>query len=69
MSVLVAIGVDDTGHREVIGVAEGMKEDKASWEQFIRSMIERGLKGGRRVVGDRGAGLVATGGDMMPQAR
>ena len=54
VSVLVAIGVDDTGHREVIGVAEGMKEDKASWEQFIRSMIERGLKGrqarGRRQV-------------------
>ena len=53
VSVLVAIGVDDTGHREVIGVAEGMKEDKASWEQFIRSMIERGLKGVRLVVGDR----------------
>ena len=30
MSVPVAIGVNDTGHREVIGVAEGMKEDKAS---------------------------------------
>ena len=60
MSVLVAIGVDDTGHREVIGVAEGMKEDKASWEQFIRSMIERGLKGVR---------LVATVGEMLPQAR
>ena len=30
VSVLVAIGVDDTGHREVVGVAEGMKEDKAS---------------------------------------
>ena len=35
VSVLVAIGVDDTGHREVIGVAEGMKEDKARWEQFM----------------------------------
>ena len=30
MSVPVAIGVDDTGHREVVGVAEGMKEDRAS---------------------------------------
>jgi len=69
VSVLVAIGVDDTGHREVIGVAEGMKEDKASWEQFIRSMIERGLKGVRLVVGDRCAGLVATVGEMLPQAR
>ena len=30
VSVLVAIGVDDTGRREVVGVAEGMKEDRAS---------------------------------------
>ena len=52
-----------------IGVAEGMKEDKASWEQFIRSMIERGLKGVRLVVGDRCAGIVATVGEMLPQAR
>lgn len=69
VSVLVAIGVNAEGHREVIGVAEGMKEDKASWEQFIRSMIERGLKGVRLVVGDRCAGLVATVGEMLPQAR
>lgn len=40
VSVLVAIGVDDTGHREVVGVAEGMKEDRASWEQFVRSLID-----------------------------
>ena len=68
VSVLVAIGVDDTGHREVIGVTEGMKEDKASWEQFIRSLIERGLKGVRLVVGDRCAGLVSTVNAMLPDA-
>lgn len=69
VSVLVAIGVDDTGHREVVGVAEGMKEDKASWEQFVRSMIERGLRGVRLVVGDRCAGLVSTVNSMLPKAR
>ena len=69
VSVLVAIGVNAEGHREVIGVAEGMKEDRDSWEQFVRSMIERGLKGVRLVVGDRCAGLVATVGAMLPQAR
>ena len=47
-------------HRKVIGVAEGMKEDSASWEQFVRGMIERGLRGVRLVVGDRCAGLVST---------
>ena len=67
--MLVAVGVDDTGHREVIGVAEGMKEDKGSWEQFIRSLIERGLKGVRLVVGDRCAGLVSTVNAMLPDAR
>ena len=55
--------------REVIGVAEGMKEDGASWEQFVRSMIERGLRGVRLVVGDRCAGLVSTVGSMLPNAK
>ena len=69
MSVLVAIGVDGDGHREVIGVAGGKKEDSASWEQFVRSMIERGLRGVRLVVGDRCAGLVSTVDSMLPKAR
>ena len=69
VSVLVAIGVDSEGHREVIGVAEGVKEDGDSWEQFVRGMIERGLKGVRLVVGDRCAGLVSTVNSMLPKAR
>lgn len=69
VSVLVAIGVDRDGRREVIGVAEGMKEDSASWEQFVRSMIERGLGGVRLVVGDRCAGLVSTVNSMLPNAK
>ena len=68
VSVLVAIGVDAEGHREVIGVAEGMKEDAASWRQFVRGMIERGLRGVRLVVGDRCAGLVSTVDEMLPKA-
>ena len=67
--MLVAIGVNAEGHREVIGVAEGMKEDAASWRGFIRSLIERGLKGVRLVVGDRCAGLVSTIGELLPEAR
>ena len=69
VSVLVAIGADGDGRREVIGVAEGMKEDSASWEQFVRSMIERGLGGVGLVVGDRCAGLVSTVSSMLPNAR
>ena len=69
VSILVAIGVSKDGHREVIGVADGMREDSSSWEQFFRGMIERGLKGVRLVVGDRCAGLVSTVDSMLPKAR
>ena len=69
VGILVAIGVSKDGHREAVGVAEGMGEDSASWERFFRGMIERGLKGVRLVVGDRCTGLVATVDSMLPKAR
>ena len=69
VSVLVAIGVSTEGRREAIAVDEGMREDAASWEQFFRSMIERGLRGVRLVVGDRCAGLVSTVNSMPPNAK
>lgn len=68
VSVPASIGVDAEGRREVIGAAEGMKEAAASWRQFVRSMIERGLKGVRLVAGDRCAGLVSTVNEMLPKA-
>ena len=67
--VLVAIGVSREGHCEAVGVAEGVKEDAAGWEQFIRGMIERGLRSVRLVVGDRCAGLVSTVASMLPEAK
>lgn len=67
--VLAAIGVDRDGRREVIGVAEGMREDMDSWEQFVRSMIERALKGVRLVVGDRRAGFVSAGSSIPPKVK
>ena len=58
VSVLVAIGVGKDGHREVIGVVEGMREDSAGRERSFHGMIERGPRGraarGRRPV--RGTG-------------
>ena len=69
VSVLVAIGVSTEGRSEVIAVDEGMREDAASWEQFFRSMVERGLRGVRLVVGDRCAGLVSTVNSMLPNAK
>ncbi len=49
VSVLVAIGVSQTGYREVLAVSEGAKEDKASWTNFLREMATTRQKGGRAV--------------------
>ena len=58
VAVLVAIGVGEDGHREILGAAEGMKEDKASWAEFLRGLKERGLRGVQLVIEDRCLGLV-----------
>ena len=68
VSVLVAIGVNQDGFREVLGVAEGTKEDKASWQRFMRYLKDRGLKGVKLVVGDRCLGLVESLGEFFPEA-
>jgi transposase-like protein len=68
VSILVAIGVNADGHREVLGVTEGTKEDKASWQNFLRHLKERGLKGVRLIVGDRCLGLVESLAEFYPAA-
>ena len=47
VSVLIAIGVGTDGHRRVLGVVEGAKEDKAGWSGFLRHLKSRGLSGVR----------------------
>ena len=68
VSVLVAIGVNDAGYREVLGVVEGMKEDHASWLGFLRHLKARGLAGVRLVVSDKCLGLLEALGECYPQA-
>ena len=57
VAVLIAIGVDAEGFREVLGVAEGMKEDQESWRNFLRHLKERGLTGVKLFISDQCLGL------------
>lgn len=68
VSVLVAVGVNSEGFREILGVMEGPKEDKSGWEKFLRHLKERGLKGVRLVVSDKCMGLVESLGEQLPDA-
>ena len=54
--------------REVLAVAEGPKEDKASWTAFLRHLKERDLKDVRLFVSDKCLGLVESLGEFYPEA-
>jgi len=58
ISVLVAIDVNEDGHREIIGVCEGLREDKASWTAFLRHLRERGMESVDLFVSDKCLGLL-----------
>jgi putative transposase len=68
VAVLVAIGVREDGYREILGVAEGMKEDTESWRSFLRHLKQRGLSGVRLVTSDKCVGLVEAVGEFYPEA-
>lgn len=69
VSVLVAVGVNADGYREVLGVAEGTKEDKGSWLEFLKHLKGRGLAGTELFITDKCLGLVEALGDVYPEAR
>ena len=56
-ALVVAIGVNETGKREVLGFELGPSEDAAFWTAFLRSLVQRGLTGVRLVTSDAHLGL------------
>ena len=69
VAILVAIAVNEDGYREVLGAAEGMKEDKASWGDFFQWLRRRGLDGVKLVLGDKCFGMLETVGEVFPEAK
>lgn len=68
VSVLVAIGVSESGYREVLGVSEGAKEDKEGWSSFLTHLKSRGLKGVELFITDKCMGLVESIEEHFPNA-
>ena len=69
VAVLVAIAVNEDGYREVLGAAEGMKEDKASWVSFFQWLRGRGLEGVKLIVGDKCLGMLEAVGEVFPEVK
>lgn len=69
VAVLIAMAVNADGYREVIGAAEGMKEDTASWLEFLRRLKQRGLTGTQLFIGDKNLGLLEAVNEVYPMAK
>ena len=69
MAILVAIAVNEDGYREVLGAAEGMKEDKFSWVSFFQWLRGRSLDGVKLVIGDKCLGMLEAVGEVFPEAK
>ena len=56
-AVIIAVGVNTDGRREVLGVATGPSEAETFWKAFLRSLADRGLRGVKLVIADDHKGL------------
>jgi putative transposase len=69
-AVLVVLGVDELGHKELLAMERGYRESTASWSEVLRSLKERGLEEAPLLaIGDGALGLWAALDEVFPTSR
>jgi len=59
VAVIIAVGVNTDGVREILGISIGPSEAEPFWTSFLRSLTRRGLRGVKLVISDAHEGLKA----------
>jgi len=59
MAMVIAVGINTNGTREVLGYDIGMSETGEYWTSFLQSLVNRGLRGVKLVISDSHQGLKA----------
>ena len=67
-AALIAVGVDATGRRQVLGVELADGGSHAIWRRFLESLRDRGLRGVVQVVSDDHSGLTKAIREVVPEA-
>jgi putative transposase len=65
VAVIIAVGVNSDGRREVLGMDIGPSEAETFWTAFLRKQARRGLRGVKLVVSDAHEGIKATVGKVL----
>ena len=69
MATLIAIGVDEEGKREVLGVSSKLSEAEVHWRGFFEDLQRRGLSGVRLFISDDHAGMRAARRAVFPSIK
>ncbi len=67
-AVLIAVGVDWDGRRQILAVDMAGRESRSAWKDFLLALRARGLKGVEFVVSDDHPGLTKAIGEVLPEA-
>ncbi len=67
-AVLIAVGIDWDGRRQILGVEMANRESQSAWRTFLQGLRERGLSGVELVVADDHAGLRAAIREVLSEA-
>jgi len=65
-AVLVAMGLNEDGKREIIGVSGKISEAEIHWREFLESLLRRGLTGVELIISDDHSGLKAARQSVFP---
>jgi hypothetical protein len=57
VAMIIAVGVNDDGRREVLGMTVGASEAETFWTEFLRSLARRGVRGVKLAISDAHEGL------------
>jgi len=67
-AVLVAIGINWDGRREVLGVELANRESQSAWKEFLQGLRKRGLRGVELIITDDHSGLKKAVAEVFPEA-
>ena len=63
---MIAYGTNEQGHREILGFATYRNESKDTWQDFLKSLKKRGLKGVIMITSDAHEGIIHAISEVFP---
>lgn len=69
LCVLVVVGTDEDGNKELLGVYSGYRESGDSWKEVLRDLKQRGMNCPSLFIGDGALGFWQAAREVYPKAR